>query len=264
MAGLAVACTMAVACSRPASKIDSRADFFPLKTNMVWTYRINSKSQQTSYVMTDRVIGAQYVPALKLTGMVVEEFYNLDRAGLRPIVYLDESGYLTRLSGLDYQNNRIITPTWGKSEEPNFLPAHLTPNMAWDNTLFPYGKLPGGFDVTQAHKSFVEPAVVSVPAGHFIGCIRIETRARYEGGAYAEAKQNLKLTYEDWYAPNVGLVKTVTHQGGPQGSEMERVELMRFDVSGKLDGTTAPSRNADSPSRRPQANRGSSASRKLS
>lgn len=256
-AGLAIACAMAAACSRPAPKIDPHADFFPLKTNMVWTYRINSKSQRTSYVMTDRVVGAQYVPTLKLTGMVVEEFYNLDRAGLRPIVYLDKSGYLTRLSGLDYQNNRIITPMWGKSEEPDFLPAHLTPNMAWNNMLFPYGRLPGGFEVAQAHKSFIEPAVVNVPAGHFIGCIRIETRARYEGGAYAETRQQLKLTYEDWYAPDVGLIKTVAYQGDPQGPEMERVELLRFNGSGKLDG-------AATPALRPQVDRGARASRKLS
>lgn len=231
--GLTVSLAMTAACSHPVAKIDPHADFFPLKSNMVWTYRIDSKSQHTTYVVTDRVLGSQYVPALKLTGLVVEEFYNLDRAGLRPIIYLDQSGYLTRLSGLDYDKKKITTPAWGKSEEADFLPEHLTPDMAWDNKLFPYGKLPGSFDVIQTHKSFGEPAEVSVPAGHFVGCIRIETQARYEGGAYAQAKQNLKLTYDDWYAPNVGLIKTVAYQGGPQGPEMERVELMRFDVSGK-------------------------------
>ncbi len=238
-AGLAALMTIAAACSRPASaKIDLHANFFPLKTNMVWTYRIDSKSQHTSYVITDRVVGAQYVPALKLTGLVVAEFYDLDRAGLRPIVYVDDSGYLTRLSGLDYDKHRITTPAWGKSEEDNFLPAHLTPNQAWNNELFPYGKLPGGFEIVQSHKSFGEPAAIAVPAGHFTGCIRIETRARYQGGAYAESKQQLKLTYVDWYAPNVGLIKTIAYQGGPDGPEMERVELMRFGVAPKSDQFT--------------------------
>ena len=31
-------------------------DFFPLKPNAVWTYRISSKSQRTTYVVTDKVI----------------------------------------------------------------------------------------------------------------------------------------------------------------------------------------------------------------
>jgi len=221
-------------------KADPSADFFPLKTNMVWTYRVNSKSQRANYAVTDRVIGSQYVPALNLTGLVVAEFYNLDRAGLRPIVYLDQGGYLTRLSGLDYAENQIKAPAWGRSEEANFLPEHLTPDREWKNTLFPYGKLPGSFDVTQSHKSFMEPADVIVPAGDFKNCIRIETQAHYEGGAYAQQKQNLNLTYEDWYAPNVGLVRTVAYQGGPNGPEMERVELVRFDSAPNTAAQGAP------------------------
>jgi hypothetical protein len=228
-------------------KADPSANFFPLKTNMVWAYRVNSKSQRQDYAVIDKVIGSQYVPALNVTGVVVAELYNLDRAGLRPVVYLDQGGFLTRLSGLDYAENQhqIKAPAWGRSEEQNFLPEHLTPDREWKNVLFPYGKLPGSFDVTQSHKSFMEPQDVTVPAGHFKNCIRIETQARYEGGAYAQQKQNLSLTYEDWYAPNVGLVRTVAYQGGPDGPEMERVELTRFEdgPAGTAQGTppaTAP------------------------
>jgi hypothetical protein len=197
------------------------------------TYKVASKSQRANYVVTDRVVGSEYVPALKITGLVVEEFYNLDRAGLRPIVYLAKDGYLTRLSGLDYVEHQIKAPAWGRSEEARFLPARLLPNLSWHDTLFPYGKLPGSFDITESHKSFVEASDVVVPAGHFKGCIRIETYAHYEGGAYAQQKQNLSLTYEDWYAPNVGLVRTVAYQGGANGPEMERVELMRFESAPK-------------------------------
>jgi hypothetical protein len=229
---LALALVTAVAawagCSHPTPKIDSTADYFPLKPNMVWTYRVISKSQKSTYVVTDRVIGPEYVPALKLTGNVVEEFYNLDRAGLRPIIYLNGDGYLSRLSGLDYVDHQIKPPAWGRSEEKNFLPEHLTPDREWQNTLFPYGKLPGGFDVAQSHHSVVETDGVTTPAGHFENCIRIDTQAKYEGGAYAQQKQSLKLTYVDWYAPNVGLVKTVAYQGGPGGPVMEQVELLRF------------------------------------
>jgi len=221
-------------------KADPTANFFPLKPNTVWTYKVASKIQRANYVVTDRVVGSKYVPALRITGLVVEEFYNLDRAGLRPIVYQETGGYITRLSGLDYAAHQIKAPAWGRSEERNFIPDHLLPNLAWNNTLFPYGKLPGAFDITQAHKSYMEPAEVIVPAGHFRNCIRIETLAHYEGGQYAAQKRDLSLTYEDWYAPNVGLVRTVAYQGGPNGDEMERVELTRFD-------TVAPSVTSDSP-----------------
>ena len=48
---------------------------------------------------------------------------------------------------------------------------------------------------------------------------------------YARKKQQLQLTYLDWYAPNVGLIRTVTLEGGPTGPEMDRVELVRFNVT---------------------------------
>ncbi|MGH7932642.1 MAG: hypothetical protein ACREQN_05675 [Candidatus Binataceae bacterium] len=217
------------------------ANFFPLVPNETWTYRVQSKSQRASYVMTDRVIGSQYVPALKLTGEVVEEYYNFDRAGLRPIIYFEKRGYLTRLSGLEYAktDHKIVAPSWGRSLDQDFLPERLIPNLAWNNELFPYGKLPGAFEVAQNHKTYVEKHEIDVPAGHFHNCIRVETEALYHGGAYSNEKRQLKLAYVDWYAPNVGLVRTVAYQGGLGGPEMERVELVRFDDGKKKDSGLA-------------------------
>lgn len=213
--------------------LDPSAAFFPLKPNMMWMYRVRSKSQRNTYTVTDMVVGSQYVPALKLNGEVVQEFCNFDRAGLRPLVYVDVDGYLTRLSGLDYDKNRITAPPWGRSIEEDFLPDHLAPHEAWSNKLFPYGKLPGSFEVDQRHKTFFETADVVVPAGRFTGCIRIETQARYKGGAYADEKEDLKLAFVDWYAPNVGLVRTIAYEGGLGGPEMEKVELLRFEPGAK-------------------------------
>lgn len=203
---------------------------------MMWMYRVHSKSQQANYTVTDMVIGSEYVPALNLTGDVVQEFYNLDRAGLRPIVYTEKGGYLTRLSGLDYVEHEIKGPAWGRSIEEGFLPEHLLPDQAWSNKLFPYGELPGAFQVVQTHKSFRETAEVVVPVGHFKDCIRIETLATYVGGPYKQQKP-LKLGYRDWYAPNIGLIKTVAYQGGADGPEMDKVELIRFDEGTKADAS---------------------------
>jgi hypothetical protein len=212
---------------RPAASFRS-ADFFPLQPNMAWTYRVTSHSQKTTYVVTDEVVGSKYIPALELTGSVVQEFYDLDRGGLRPIVYYERRGFLTRLSGLDYEMREINSPVWGRSEELNFLPDRLKPDQAWDNTLYPYGKLPGSFNITQSHRTFFDAGEITIPAGHFSGCIRIETAARYHGGIYDQQKQALALTYVDWYAPGVGLVLTVAHEGTASGSEIERVELTHF------------------------------------
>lgn len=203
-------------------------DFFPLIPDSVWTYRINSKSQRTTYVVTDKAVGEKYVPSLNITGEVVEEYYNMERGGTRPIVYITKNGYLTRLSGLDYAKEDIEAPAWGRSEEGEFMPAIMTPGINWKSEIFPFGHMPGSFDIRQLHHTFFEPADVVVPAGHFTGCVRIETEALYEGGTYAKMGKPLSLIYEDYYAPHVGLVKTLALEGNISGHEVERVELIRF------------------------------------
>ncbi len=203
-------------------------DFFPLAPESVWTYRVNSKSQHNTYVVTDKALGEKYVPSLNITGEVVEEYYNMDRGGTRPIVYITKNGYWTRLSGLDYSKEDIMAPAWGRSEEGEFMPATLLPGINWKSQIFPFGHMPGAFDIRQVHRTFFEPADVVVPGGHFSGCMRIETDAVYEGGSYAKVGKPLRLVYEDYYAPRVGLVKTLALEGSIHGREIERVELIRY------------------------------------
>jgi hypothetical protein len=202
--------------------------FFPLEPQAEWTYRVKSQSQHNTYAITDTVIGEKYVPSLDVTGEVVSEYYDMDRGGTRPIVYVSKNGYFDRLSGLDYSKDDIEAPAWGRSEDGNFLPQRLTPNLAWDSDSFPFGHMDGAFDIKQNHKTFFETDDVIVPAGHFSNCIRVETIAQFEGGEYAKSGKPAKLTYEDWYAPNVGLIKTVTYEGNAGGTEMERVELLHY------------------------------------
>ena len=220
-------------------------DFFPLNPDSVWTYRVQSKSQRTTYVVTDKVIGLKYVPSLNVTGQVVEEYYNMDRGGTRPIVYLTKGGYWTRLSGLDYSKDDIQAPAWGRSEEGQFMPAVLMPDLNWSSKIYPFGHMPGSFDIKQSHRTFFETEDVVVPAGRFSGCMRIETAALYEGGSYAKIGKQLRLTYEDYYAPHVGLVKTLALEGAANGPEMERVELLRFAGASKTAATGVPATGQD-------------------
>jgi hypothetical protein len=213
-------------------------DFFPLKPQSEWTYRVKSESQQSTYAITDTVVGQKYVPALDVTGEVVSEYYDMDRGGTRPIVYVWKNGYLDRLSGLDYSKEDIEAPAWGRSEDGSFLPQRLMPNLAWDSKSYPFGHMQGAFDIKQTHKTFFETDDVVVPAGHFSNCIRVETLAQFEGGEYDRKGKPSKLTYEDWYAPKVGLIKTITYEGDAGGHEMERVELLHYKLPAVADNPT--------------------------
>jgi hypothetical protein len=202
--------------------------FFPLTPNTVWTYRVDSKSQRQTYVVTDKVLGVKYIPSLNITGQVVEEYYNLDRGGTRPIVYVTKDGYLTRLSGLEYTKEDIRTPAWGRSEEGEFMPAHMVPEISWSSTIFPFGHMPDAFDIRQTHRTVFEEDDVLVPAGRYAGCMRIDTFATYEGGSFSKNHRDSNLLYRDWYAPHVGLVKTEVLERGGDGPRMELVELLKY------------------------------------
>jgi hypothetical protein len=108
------------------------------------------------------------------------------------------------------------------------MPASMAPNVSWSSTIFPFGHLTDAFDIRQTHKTSFDTEEIVVPAGHYSGCMRIDTMATYEGGAFAKSKKNSNLLYRDWYAPNVGLVKTQVLEGGEYGPEMELVELIKY------------------------------------
>jgi hypothetical protein len=206
-------------------------NYFPLTPNSTWTYKITSRSEELQFQVVDKVIGVEYVPALRRSGIVVDERYEVDGGGTRPLLYYSRKGYLTRLFGFDYYHQTIIVPPWGRSEDARFLPSTLAPDITWHSVGAPYGGLPGSFHLREFHHTFAEPEDVIVAAGHFGQCIRVDTSAVFEGGPYARFKQQVKLYYSDWYAPDVGLVKSVARQGTTDGAESERVELLHFNVA---------------------------------
>ena len=108
------------------------------------------------------------------------------------------------------------------------LPQYLWPDREWSNTLYPFENSPENFlKITETHRSFLEADEVVVPAGRFTDCIRIETEALYESPMGVGQKRY----FLDWYAPDVGLVKTLVLSGGPYGREITRIELLRFAKS---------------------------------
>ncbi len=128
---------------------------------------------------------------------------------------MTEGGYINRVS--------VDGPTWIRFEETRFLPQLLKPGLIWSNSFFPFGHLREAlaFHVVQHHRTFLESGD---------GCIRIETEAEYQRNI-PQSAPSLRLRYIDWYAANVGLVRTVVLKGGFFNSEVARVELLSFAKS---------------------------------
>jgi hypothetical protein len=206
------------------------ANYFPLTPDSTWTYEVISHSQDLQFHVIDKVVGVEYVPVLGRSGIVVDERYDIDRGGTRPLLYYSRRGYFTQLFGFNYEHRTIRLAPWGISEEPRYLPSRLAPNISWHSIGVPYGHLPGSFRLRESHHTFAQPGEVIVAAGHFKECIRVDTRAVFEGGPYARFRDGVRLYYSDWYAPDVGLVKSIARGGAVNGPETERVELVRFTV----------------------------------
>jgi hypothetical protein len=225
----AIMVVVGAACKSPARLGPAMAaDFFPLGQGNSWVYRVESKSE--SYFLIDRVQGEKYVPAVKVKGKVVEEYYGISSGSVHPLVYYPRpDGYLTRVSGLDYSGDSVTAPPWGKSVEERFLPLHLAPDFNWDDEMAPFGLTPGAFHVVQRHRALRESNEILVPAGKFKDCIRIETHANYKSND--PTYPQMAPSFMDWYAPNVGLIRSLTFfKGGFTGPVTDRVELVSYNI----------------------------------
>ena len=197
----------------------SAGTFFPLHRGSSWTYRIVDKSQAVNEIVTDRALGAGHIDTLKTAGEAVSESADVNGSYREStFLYVMEDGYLSRVSS-------VGVPAWA-SYERRFLPQYLKPGLTWTNSFFPFGRFPAAFHIVQTHRTFLEAGDVVVPGGRFSGCIRIETDAVY-GPPRKDGVRHLK--YVDWYAPNVGLVKTrVLKSRWFSDSEIARLELLTF------------------------------------
>jgi hypothetical protein len=118
--------------------------------------------------------------------------------------------------------------------EDSFLPRYLSPDLIWSSSMH--------FDllkITENYRSFLEDDEVVSPAGSFSQCIRVETETSYDGppGTGSNGDIRGKRYFIDWYAPDVGLIKTLVLIGGQNGREIARIELLRF---AKIGASAAP------------------------
>jgi hypothetical protein len=221
--------------------------FFPLQPGARWSYEVIYPNGARETI-SDRVLRGGRGTSLDGT-LVVSDYSGLDgsravRAELPQSYpaahaevetrYIVKNGYITRIENLGGASGIHF-------EERAFLPRYLWPDRIWSTSLVPFEPTPGEIlTLTESHRSFLETHQVAVPAGHFSGCIRIETEVSYHSRGEADHKRH----FTDWYAVDVGLIKTLVLTDGENGREMARIELLRFAKS----ETAAPLQSAHRPS----------------
>ena len=206
-----------------------QADFFPLAAHSTWTYSVNDRSQVRPFTIMDTVVGQRYIPALNLTGTLVEEYCTLDRAEREtPLIFFSQNGYIVRVSALVHARDQITAGPFGAVNDNKFLPARLLDRQSWDDELWPLGHVAVPLKMQINAHTRGETADIVVPAGRFHQCIRIESYVFYSGGSHEG--RNLDLTFVDWYAPSVGLVESIVHSGNSDGAVISRRVLQAYQV----------------------------------
>jgi hypothetical protein len=218
--------------------------FFPLSPGLTWTYQVTYPNGAHERV-TDHVVkrdGTRVVGDAVLVSRYSDDGTRAVQANLPQSYpaemnevethYIVEGGYISRIASLGGR-----API--RLEERHFLPQYLWPDRSWSNTLLPFAHSPDDvLNISQNHRSFLEPDLVGVPAGRFSQCIRVETEALYRSPSGIGDRRY----FTDWYAPDVGLVKTIVSSDGPDGREMARIELLRFAKSEMATPPQSPSR----------------------
>jgi hypothetical protein len=209
--------------------------FFPLRSGFSWIYKV-AYANGARETIAERVAGPDQIRKAGAGLLVISDYSAVDggRAVWTDLPqtypsettevetrYIVEAGFITRVQTLG-------KVSWIRLEERRFLPQYLWPERTWSNTLSPFQDLSEGIlTVKQKHRTFLEEQDVVVPGGRFADCIRVETEASYQNPAESSDQR----FFEDWYAPDVGLVKTIVLNGSIDGPEIARIELLSFAKS---------------------------------
>jgi hypothetical protein len=235
--GLALVLTQLAGCQKRVPFNPALAGhFFPLRTGSTWSYQVTYPNGARETI-SERVVRADQIGTLRTHALVVWSYSGLDGSRAlradRPqsypaemneveTEYMVEDGYISRIANLAEASRTQF-------KESRFLPQYLWPDREWSNTMVPFEQSSDDIlKITQSHRSFLEADDVVVPAGRFSGCIRIETEASYKSQA---AISDHPRHFTDWYAADVGLVKTLV-SSEQDDREIARIELVRVTKSG--------------------------------
>lgn len=205
--------------------------FFPLAPRSHWEYVVSRHAGASRLRFMATVRQGDFVANDGRACRVVDERYtDVGEEERFPVLYCAEGGFLHRVMSLEYRGGEL-TDTGLRSGELKFLPTDLRSANAWEGLTNAY-RLPDGsaLVVEQFHRAMSAREDVSVPAGRFAHCVRVDTTAVHyaTGSDGAAIGPRVTYYYADWYAPGVGLVKT--EQRGTDAEVLATIELVRYEI----------------------------------
>lgn len=221
--------------TRPEPQAAIDAELFPLRPGTFWVYEVHDAEGR---VALQRVLvrGPIYLKTYEAAGTVVEESggvageLSLD-VSWHPVVYYRRGDFLYKFSGLGYVDEELREYRLGNGEE-KVLPADPDRHPEWESDFQVFQLEPGtGYAMRTFSTSERSSEPVRVRAGTFRDCLRVETKTVAFSKSARPSGVKVIFRYVDWYAPGVGLVKSLVEvEDAPRPVSL--LELVSFRAGG--------------------------------
>jgi hypothetical protein len=201
------------------------ADFFPLVKNAHWVYKLDLVVTSTEIEVVAK--GQTDVEGLPDAPFVMDERTIGQSFGMAPVgptAYVTSDGFLARYSGLDYTRTDHLKML-GEEDPTRVIPLGATPGSEWthETRLMQQPEGGGGLIKWTGRTKRADP--VTVPAGTFSDVILVETEY-WDPSIDTDAPL---ISYQDWYARGVGLLRSVTMNAHEGGKRMAEQTLESYD-----------------------------------
>lgn len=220
-----VAASLVAGCA-PAARTADPSPYFPMEADRGWEYRLDDIGRGAAWRVGVRSRGPKFVPELGRIVVIFDEEYP-DQ--VLPVAFFLSEGFLQSAIGLGYAADRRMGVMPIGAQPMRLMPVPPQIGRRWSY-------LEDVFGAADAHEPGLAiewsgvvhgQETVSVPAGTFRRCLRVESVAAHRIPMSTSGRH---YRYVDWYAPGVGLVKSEYSLLEPE-SPVTRMELVSFHAA---------------------------------
>ncbi len=206
-------------------------EYFPLVVGAHWRYKYALAIGGVEVEVFAR--GDSAVEGLPGVAFIMDEHaLGADALGIAevgPTAYVARDGFLCRYTGLDYRTPDRLRML-GEEDPARVMPIDASPGASWthETRLLQQPENGGGGLIkwTGRTKSIAE---LVVPAGRFADVLLVESEY-WDASVHPDAPL---LSYLDYYARGVGLLRSVTKNEREGGAQMVEQTLLDFDFPKK-------------------------------
>jgi hypothetical protein len=199
--------------------------YFPMSPDQRWEYRVHHLPTDRTWPVVVQSRGPQFVPSLARPAVIFDETYPDQTT---PVGYFLSDGFLQSEIGLSYraEGNLERMPIGIQPMRVMPMPPRAGATWSYGEQVFATTPSTAGVEIRWSG-SVSSEALVAVPAGAFRDCLRVESVAVHHGPVGGARRL---YRYVDWYAPNIGLIKS-EYSTGSSGEISTRMELVHYGAA---------------------------------